>query len=130
MKSPKKTLWIVRVLVLLVFSVTAWVYTAPSRGRLSAHFDLWRGHYIVLAYGLPSPWRPKYAHLLRERYGIEVHTVALCIVSETLRSYADSYNEVSAAAANRNFGHDVFKECAEVASKNWELQRAARLAKD
>lgn len=130
MKSPKRTLWIVGVLVALVFSVAAWVYTAPSRGRLSARFDVWRGHYRVLAYGLPSPWRPEYAKLLRERYGIEVHTVALCIVSETLRAYADSYNEVSAAAANRRFGHDVFKECAEVANKNWEIQRAARLSRE
>lgn len=130
MKSPKRTLWIVGVLVALVFSVAAWVYTAPSRGRLSARFDVWRGHYRVLAYGLPSPWRPEYTKLLRERYGIEVHTVALCIVSETLRAYADSYNEVSAAAANRKFGHDVFKECAEVANKNWEIQRAARLSKE
>jgi hypothetical protein len=129
MKSPKRTLWIVGVLVSLVLSVAAWVYTAPSRGRLSPRFDVWRGHYIVLAYGLPSPWRPEYGQLLRERYGIEIHTVALCIVSETLRSYAGSYNAVSAAAANRKFGHDVFKECAEVASKNWELQRA-RLAKE
>jgi len=83
MKSPKTTLWIVGVLVSLVLSVAAWVYTAPSRGRLSARFDVWRGHYIVLAYGLPSPWRPEYGQLLRERYGIEIHTVALCIVSET-----------------------------------------------
>lgn len=107
-----------------MLSVAAWVYTAPTRGRLSARFDVWRGHYIVLAYGLPSPWRPEYGQLLRE-----IHTVALSIVSETLRSYADSYNAVSAPAANRKFGHDVFKECAEVASKNWELQRA-RLAKE
>ena len=128
MKRSKRTLWIVGALIALVFSVSAWVRTAPGRGRLSARFDLWRGHYRVLAYGLPSPWRPEYAKLLRERYGIEVHTIALCIVSETLRSYADSYNEVSAPAATRKFGHDVFKECAEVASKDWEIQRATRLA--
>jgi hypothetical protein len=47
--------------------------------------------------------------------------VSTCIVSETLHSYADSYNEVSVAAANRKFGHDVFKECAEVASCKQEL---------
>ena len=95
-------------------------YTAPMRGRLKARYDVWRGHYAVLAYGLPPPWCPQYAHLLRERYGIEVRTIALCIVSETLRSYADSYDEVSAAAASHKFGHDVFKECAEVARSQWE----------
>jgi hypothetical protein len=127
MKSPKRTLWIVGVLVSLVLSVAAWVDTAPRRGRLRARFDVWRGHYIVLAYGLPSPWRREYGQLPRERYAIEIHTVALCIVSETLCSYADSYNAVSAAAANRKFGHDVFKECAGVASKNWDQTQKSLL---
>lgn len=53
-----------------------------------------------------------------------MRTVALCIVSETLRLYVDSYDEVSAAAANHKFGHDVFNKCAEAARKNWEGQRA------
>jgi hypothetical protein len=35
MRSPKSTPWIVGVLVSLVFSVAAWMYTASSRGRLS-----------------------------------------------------------------------------------------------
>ena len=64
------------------------------------------------AYGLPPGWRSEYARLLKEQYGIEMRTVALCIVSETLCSYVDSYDEISAAAANRKFGHDVFNECA------------------
>jgi len=41
-----------------------------------------------------------------------------------LRSYVDSYDEASTAAANQKFGHDVFTECAEAARKNWERQRA------
>src|SRR5277367_6537803 len=73
-KSPKKTLRVTGVLLLFVFSVAASVYTAPGRGRLSARFDLWRGHYIVLACGLPSPWRPEYEQPLPERYGIEIHS--------------------------------------------------------
>jgi hypothetical protein len=83
---------------------------------MAARFDVRHGHYMVLAYGLPPAWRSEYARLLKERYGIEVHTVAFCIVSEDLRSYADSYDEVSSAAANQKFELDVFKECAEAAS--------------
>jgi hypothetical protein len=115
MKILKKVFWVLGILGLLVCAELIREYTAPARGHLVAHFDVRRGHYIVLAYGLPSEWRPQYAQLLQERYGIEVRTVALCIVSETLRSYADSYDEVSIAAANQKFGHDVFKECAEAA---------------
>jgi len=122
-KAPKKIALVVGILALVVWVELVREYTGPVRGRVAAHFDLWRGHYVVLAYGLPSPWRPQYTQLLRERYGIEVRTVALCIVSETLRSYADSYDEVSAAAANQKFGHDVFKECQESARSKWELER-------
>jgi hypothetical protein len=76
-------------------------------------------------YGL-NPWGREYARLLKARYGIETHVVALCIASETTLSYADSYNEVSKAAANSKFGHDVFKECYETAKKSWERQRVLR----
>lgn len=52
-------------------------------------------------------------------------------MSETLRSYADSYNEVSAAAANQKFGHDVSKECEELARsgnfKSLKIERAVIL---
>lgn len=130
MKVPQKLALVFGILALVVFTELVREYTAPMRGRLTAHFDVWRGNYVVLAYGLPPPWRPQYAQLLRERYGIEVRTVAKCIVSETLRSYADSYDEVSHAAANQKLGHDVFKECAEVARAKWELQRAAFLLKE
>jgi len=124
-KILKRAAWIAGILALLVCAELVRENTAQTRGRLAAHFDVWRGHYVVLAYGLPPPTRPEYAKLLRQRYGIEVRTVALCMVSETLTSYADSYNEVSAAAANRKFGHDVFKECADIACA--KLQRAVQL---
>lgn len=86
-----------------------------------ARFDIARGRYEVQGYGLPMPWRAEYAGLLQRRYGVNFRTVALCIVSRSLVAYVDSYNHVSVRAVNRRFGHDVFKECAEEARKNWEL---------
>jgi hypothetical protein len=109
---------------LLIVVPAAWWLAAPVRGQMAARFDVWRGHYRVLAYGLPVAWRSEYAGLLQERYGIELHPVAGCVVSEALISYVRNYNKVSAAAANRKFGHDVLKECEEAASKSWEYQRS------
>ena len=129
-KLPRKIALVFGILALVVCVELVREYTASMRGRLTAHFDVWRGHYVVLAYGLPPPRRHQYAQLMRERYGIEIRTVALCIVSETLRSYVDSFDEVSHTAANQKFGHDVFKECAEVARSKWELQRAPLLEKE
>lgn len=103
---------------MLVAALGAWWLAAPVRGQVAARCDVWRGHYKVLTYGLPPSWHPKYARLLRERYGIELHTVAGCVVSTALVSYVDSYNAVSAAAVIHKFGHDVFRECEEEASKS------------
>lgn len=129
-KRHKKLAAVVVFVMLLIALVEAWSVSAPLRGRMAARFDVRHGHYKVLAYGLPPPWRSEDARLLKEQYGIEMRTVALCIVSETLRSYADSYDEVSTAAANRKFGHDVFKECAEAARKSWECQRAVSTVRE
>jgi hypothetical protein len=74
-----------------------------------------------MVYGL-RPLHSESDRLLRERYGIKVRTVALCIVSESLVSYADAYDEVSTAAANRKFGHNVFKECIEAAGEDWSAR--------
>jgi hypothetical protein len=89
---------------------------------MAAGRDTTRDRYELLGYGLPVPWRHEYARLLRAHYGIRFRTVALCIVSNDLVVYADSYNRVSMAAANRKFGHDVFKECAEEAERKEKVE--------
>lgn len=110
----------IAVVVGLILWSTIWSVTASARGDLVARYDVSRGHYEVQGYGLPDPWRPEYARLLQERYGVKFRTVALCIVSRTLVAYVDSYDSVSTAAINRKFGHDVFEECWQEARKNWE----------
>jgi hypothetical protein len=112
----------------LILCSALWSATASARGEMVARYDISRGHNEVLGYGLPVPWRPEYARLLHERYGVKFRTVALCIVSTTLVAYVDSYNRVSAEAVKRRFGHDVFKECSEEARKKWEDYR--KLAKE
>jgi hypothetical protein len=103
----------------LILLLVLCLASASIRGELVARFDLARGRYEVLGYGYPVPWRPEYARLLRERYGIKFRAVAGCIVSESLSSYVHAYNALSEAASTRKFGHNVFKECADEASKGW-----------
>jgi hypothetical protein len=91
--------------------IEGWSLAAPYRGRFAARRDVRHGHYKLLLYGLPPLRRQQYVQLLQKRYGIEVDTVAYCIVSEPMRSYVDSYDYVSFAAANHKFGHDIFEEC-------------------
>jgi len=68
--------------------------------------------------------------LLRQRYGIEYRAVAGCIVSRSLVDYVDGYDSVSAAAAKRRFGRDVFRECSADASMHWEHRAAANAHKE
>jgi len=115
------------VAILTLWSVI-WSVTASARGEFVARYDISRGHYEVQGYGSPVPWRPEYAQLLQERYGVKFRTVAFCIVSKTLVAYVDSYDAVSTAAINSKFGHDVFEECWQEARKNWEqAHRSAKL---
>jgi hypothetical protein len=114
--TRKKVAAVIASIALLGVLGEAWSATIPIRARMAARFDTRHGHYILMTYGLPTASRPEFARLLKERYGIEVRAVAGCLVSENLRSYVDSYDEVSIVAANQKFGHDVFKESADALS--------------
>ena len=97
----------------------AWYFTAHVRGELVAQVDLARGHHNYLTAGLPVAWYPRYAQILKGRFGIDTTPVAGCVVSESQSRYIEGYNQVSMEAAKRRFGRDVFRESAIEASKNW-----------
>ena len=113
-------------LLLLLVMLEAWPLTAGPMGTLDARFDLWCGHYAIHTYGL-NLWRREYARILKDRYGIKTHIDAFCLVSKSQNAFADSYNKLSTAAANRKFGHDIFNECGEEAEHEWEVRRAQAL---
>jgi hypothetical protein len=112
-----------KILAATAFSLAlllGWLPLSYARGNLAAHLNLARGRYRILTWGLPAPWRQEEARSLRLRYGIEEHAVAGCIVSFTLRRYVEGYNQVSEAAMNRKFGHDVIEETAKEAFADWK----------
>jgi hypothetical protein len=125
-RNYKKLTAVVGLAAALVIAIEAWSATASIRGRTAARFDLRRGHYRLLMYGLPPAARPEYVQLLKERYAIDTDVVGFCTIGATLRWYADGYDEVSVNAINRNFGHDVFKECWTEARRIYESKKAAR----
>jgi hypothetical protein len=113
---------VVLAIVVLFGGFWGWESSAGTRGQLLARFDIARGHYEILSYGLPVSWRPDYMRLLRERYGIEDRVIAGCIVTNSLVAYADGYNAVSITAANRKFGRDIFRESIIEAANNWKVR--------
>src|SRR5208282_3189708 len=99
--------------LIIVWWITwPWPFAA-ARGQLAARLDLGMGKYTMVVYGLPPPWGRDYYGLLSQRYGIRIHRVADCIVSQSLVTYADEYDKISSAAAVRKFGRDIFRECAD-----------------
>ena len=116
-------------MALICLGIAAWNTSTSIRGRIQAHFDIARGHYKILGYGLTRAWQGEYVRLLKERYGVEYHEEALCIVSKSVVDYVDAYDEVSKAAANRKFGRNIFEETAGDARRSWEHRTGRDLQK-
>jgi hypothetical protein len=117
LRDHKKLAAVIGLAALLLALLQTWSLSSSARGRFAAHLYLRRGHYIFLTFGLEPPERRVIARLLRERYGIELRTVAGDIVSKDLVSYVSGYNEVMLTATDTKFGHNVYKECADAAYK-------------
>lgn len=125
-KRRSKVLATITITIVLLLVIWIWDLTAAARGGLMARFDLARGRYAVLAYGLPLGGSDEYARLLKERYGIERRQIALCIVDKSTMAYADSYNQLSVAAAQRKFGQGIFEQTRQDAQRMWLHQRFPR----
>jgi hypothetical protein len=99
------------------------------RGWTQARFDLARGHYKVLGYGLPTQWRSDYVSILGSRYGVQFRPVTGCVVSQGTLDYVEAYDNVSVAAINRRFGRDIIKEAEDEAEKEWASAHPAGTSK-
>jgi hypothetical protein len=102
-------------IVYAFLAVLAWYISAYPRGMLVACFDQARGHYEIQATGLPAPWRGETARLLQTRYGVELRTVAACLVPLDVEMYVSGYSAVSEPHMLAHFGKNVLAECKEEA---------------
>jgi hypothetical protein len=98
------------VVLLMAWDSSGWRPLSSALGKHNAHRDVASGRYKILTYGIANPEGSPYANLLRERYGVELHAMAGCIVSKSLVDYVAAYNEVSTTAVRGKFGRDVFRE--------------------
>lgn len=123
----KKPAYVLRLLVffaaLVIVGYSIWWLAAYQRGMLAARWDHARGHFEIQVYGYPPEWRDDYARLLHERFGVEVNTVAACVVTDELGRYVDGYNAVSQSGSVARFGKDIFAECEVDARKALKLNQ-------
>lgn len=86
---------------------------AGRDGRKEAERDILQGRVAMLTYGLPVAWQPNYREILLNEHGIELRTVAGCMVSDSLLEYVAAYNEVMATHIAGTQGDGVFESAAE-----------------
>ena len=100
-------------------AIALWLAASPARGYIVAQYDTMTGHYEVQSFGLPAEWRPIYARILKNKYGVQHRVVAGCEVTPWLVGYVRAYNQVSKEKINRKYGRDIFKECAALAEAEY-----------
>jgi hypothetical protein len=76
------------------------------RGRADARRDIHDGHVAVEVYGFGAGGVTK---PLLERYQVETHVVAGCVVDDQIMGHAYGYNTISAAEAKRRTGVDILR---------------------
>lgn len=76
--------------------------------RRDAEDDFARGHPRILTYGLPAPWTREYGEILQRDYGVELETVAGCVVSAPLVDYVAAYNQTIEGYLVFVHGPDIF----------------------
>jgi hypothetical protein len=81
-------------------------FASYLRGRADARRDIRGGHLAFEVYGLGAEG---VTNPLRERYQIETHVVAGCVVDDQIMGHAYGYNTVSAAEAKRRTGVDLLR---------------------
>jgi hypothetical protein len=81
-------------------------FMAYLRGRADARRDIRDGRVAVEVYGFGAGG---VTQPLRERYQVDTHVVADCVVDEQIMGHAYGYNTASAAEAKRRTGVDILR---------------------
>jgi|GEM_PF-1783650 len=99
---------------------------AYKKGVLDGEKELKNGTLAIESFGLPSPWSPVYAQILKQRYGIEEQTVAGCCVDAEIIGHAEGFNSVMDKAIKQRYRKDVFEEAAAEAIAFYNAKKAAQ----
>jgi hypothetical protein len=91
-------------------------------GTAEAKAVLARGQLIMVTYGLPGAGWIEYRTILSERYGIEMRTIAGCVVTSGVLRYAERFNAVMEPEIRRRYGDNVFDAAEEEAGARYSAR--------
>lgn len=78
-------------------------------GQTDARRDLAAGKLGIETFGFLRIEHADFRSILKERYGIETHVVAGCIVNSTITGHASGYNAIMNAEIEKRFGKNLFE---------------------
>jgi hypothetical protein len=107
-------------LALLCILATGCASLSERSGRADARRDLANGVLAKERFGLPVVCINEYSELLRERYRIELRSVAGCVVDSRILGHARGYNGVMVAEIERRFGTNIWGATMSDALKQYE----------
>lgn len=88
---------------------------ASTKARKLAETDFAQYRYRIFVAGKPAG-RIASEEYLTNKYGVQVTSIAGCLISEGIEGAIAGYNSTMKPLLNRKFGHDIFQE-AEAASQ-------------
>jgi hypothetical protein len=89
---------------------------ASKKARAMAKTDFAQNVYRIFVAGKPAG-RIASEEYLTNKYGVQVTSIAGCVISEGIAGAKDGYNSVMKSLLNRKFGRDIFKEAEEANRK-------------
>jgi hypothetical protein len=85
---------------------------ASKKAREMAKTDFARNVYRIFVAGRPAATNA-YDAYLTNKYGVQVTSIAGCLISDGIEGAIDGYNSTMKPLLNRKFGHDIFQEAEE-----------------
>ena len=92
---------------------------AKKLGKRDAERDFENGVYRMEVYGMGAGSMSRKEAYLKQRYGVEVHPIAGCIVSDGILGHSKTYNARMTELLNEKHGKDIFEE-AEASARDEE----------
>jgi len=89
---------------------------ASKKAREMARADFARNVHRIFVAGKPSGRIPSEEYLTN-KYGVQVTSIAGCLISDGIAGAIDGYNSIMKPLLNGKFGHDIFKEAEEAGRK-------------
>jgi hypothetical protein len=89
---------------------------ASKKAREMAKVDFAQNIYRIFVVGKPATGIPSEEYLLN-KYGVQVTSIAGCLISDGVAGAKDGYNSVMKPLLNQKFGRDIFKEAEEANRK-------------